>query len=554
MKIFNKINKYMIVGFASLATLSCTKDLDTSPIDSNINETEAVYSNPESYEGLIAKMYGTFTLSGQEGPAGKPDITGLDEGHSQYLRAYFYAQEWTTDEAVGAWGNEYDLSWGYSALELTASNGYIYALYSRLFVQVAYTNDFLKQTTDAKLESRGLDGDAAFVARVKEYRNEARFIRALSYWHAIDIFGDIPFATEDHKIGTLPSQKPRAEVYQFIVDELTAIIPEMKAARSNQYGRADQAAAQMLLAKLYLNSKVYTGTENTADYTKAIALLDEVIGGGYTLEPNYKNNFGADNDKSPEVIWAMTADGQSTKTWGGMTFILNASYHGNWYNVDGFLDQPKFFENTYSGLGGGWGGQRTTTQFRDKFEAADNRALFLTKETNGAGEEFVYQDQEEIDDVLNFLQGVGVHKWTNLDRNGVTGIDGSHPDTDFPYFRLADAYLMYAELVARGGSAGTNNPLTLVNEIRTRAGVALATPSDITNFEWLLDEMGRELYWEGHRRTDLIRFDKFTKGYNWPWKGGVKEGKDVDNKYNLFPIPTNDLGANPNLTQNPLWE
>lgn len=551
MKILNKLNKYMVVGVASLAMLSCTKDLDTSPIDSNINESEAVYSDPDNYEGLLAKMYGTFTLSGQEGPAGKPDITGLDEGHSQYLRAYFYAQEWTTDEAVGAWGNEYDLSWGYSTLQLTPANGYIYSLYSRIFVEIAYTNDFIKETTDAKLTSRGLDNDAEFVARVKDYRNEARFIRALSYWHAIDLFGDIPFALEDHKVGALPLQKPRAEVYQFIVDELTDIIPNMKAARSNQYGRADQAAAQMLLAKLYLNHKVYTGVENVSDYSAAVALLDEVIGGGYTLESTYKHNFGADNDKSQEVIWAMSADGQSTKSWGGMTFILNASYHGNWYNVNGFMEDDNFFANTYSGLGGGWGGQRTTTEFRDKFDDGDSRALFMSSEFNSDGDEFVYQDQEEIDDVLSFLQGVGVHKWTNLDREGNAGKDGTHPDTDFPYFRLADAYLMYAELVERGGTSGANVPLDLLNELRVRAGIAEISSYDLN---YILEERARELYWEGHRRTDLIRFGKFTKGYDWPWKGGVKEGKDVNDKYNLFPIPSNDLGANPNLVQNPLWQ
>jgi hypothetical protein len=120
-------------------------------------------------------------------------------------------------------------------------------------------------------------------------------------------------------------------------------------------------------------------------------------------------------------------------------------------------------------------------------------------------------------------------------------------------FRLADAYLMYAEAVVRGGTGGDMaTAVGYINDLRNRAyGSTMGniTMADL-DLPFLLDERSRELYWECHRRTDLIRFGKFTAGYNWTWKGGTKEGNDVNEKYNIFPIPSSDLGANPNLQQN----
>jgi len=197
------------------------------------------------------------------------------------------------------------------------------------------------------------------------------------------------------------------------------------------------------------------------------------------------------------------------------------------------------------GISGAWWGLRARPQFVDKFppDNSDKRKMFYT-----AGQ------SKEIDDMFNFNHGFAVMKWKNVKSTGGAGVNGTHPDTDQPIFRLADAYLMYAEAVLRGGTGGsTTDALNYVNAIRTAAYGN--TSGNITSgqltLSFILDERSRELYWEGYRRTDLIRFGQFTGGtYIWQWKGGIKAGIATDAKYNLYPIPDADMGANPNLTQN----
>jgi hypothetical protein len=179
----------------------------------------------------------------------------------------------------------------------------------------------------------------------------------------------------------------------------------------------------------------------------------------------------------------------------------------------------------------------------EKF-SSDGRGMFYTDGQN-----------LEIEDLFEFTEGYAITKWKNVTSTGVAGVDKTHPDTDFPMFRLADSYLMYAEAVIRGGAGGDlGTALSYINALRERAygdSYGNMTQADLT-LDFILDERARELFWEGHRRTDLIRFGKFTGGdYLWAWKGAVKEGKAVDAKYNLFPIPASDLGANPNLTPTP---
>ena len=170
------------------------------------------------------------------------------------------------------------------------------------------------------------------------------------------------------------------------------------------------------------------------------------------------------------------------------------------------------------------------------------------------GRAMFYTDGQtlEITDPFEFTNGWAVEKFKNLNSDGSAPSDLTFIDTDFPLFRLADVYLMYAEASLRsGGSNG--QALDYVNRVRTRAfgeESGNITEGDL-NLDWILDERARELYWEGHRRTDLVRYNLLTGGdYLWPWKGGVMEGTSIDDKYNLFPIPASDLGANPNLVQN----
>ncbi len=522
---FTTLATIIVIGLSAIIT-SCKKNL--TPIGELT--TASVYKDFGNYPQVLAKLYTAYALSGQAGPAGQPDIAGIDEGFSNYLREYFNMQELTTDEAQIVWNdgtvhNLHDMTW-------TNQNEFIRAMYDRIFYEISLDNEFLRNTTDAKLSANGITGSNA--TTVRQYRAEARFLRALSYWHAIDLFGSVPFLTEADNVGVFfPKQKSRAELFAFIESELKAIDGDLGAARFS-YGHADKGAAYTLLTKLYLNAQVYTGT---ARYTDAITYANKVIAAGYTLEPQFKNLFLADNNTSSEIIFPIESDGIHTQGYGGMTYLVHAS-------VGGKMSPAAF------GINGGWSGLRVTpqyvAQFSDASGSTDTRAMFFT---NG--------QKLSIDDEYTFADGYAVTKFKNVTRAGVAGSDptGNFVDTDFPMFRLADVYLMYAEAVLRGGTGGdAATALNYVNLVRARA---YAGPSgNITagqlDLPFILAERGRELLFEGHRRTDLIRFGEFTSAnYLWQWKGGVMNGTSVGDFRQLMPIPSTEIINNPTLKQNP---
>lgn len=518
----------ILLGFVFVYT-SCVDDLDTEPIDPDETTASAVFDEPGAYKAFLAKMYAGLAVSGQEGPAGDPDITGIDEGFSQYLRAYWEHQVLTTDEALIGWDDQtikdfHRQEWG-------SSDNFIAAMYYRIYYQISLANEFLRSTTDDKLNERGESDQTK--AEVAQYRNEARFLRALSYWHALDLFGGgVPFITEDDPIGSfMPSPINKQNLFEFIESELLAIEDDITAVGANEYGRADQGAVWTLLAKLYLNAEVYI---NEDKYTECLTYCNRVIiEGPYTLENNYEHLFLADNDHLQEVIFSINFDGIETRTYGGTTFIISAALGGD--------IPPEEF-----GLGGGWAGTRTTKALVNKFDANDGRALFYDE---------AYGQSLEINDESDYQQGYAVGKFKNVTSTGAPGSDVTYPDTDFPMFRLADVYLMYAEAVLRGGNGGTvGQAVIYINQLRQRAyGDASGdiNSGDLT-LDFILDERARELYWECHRRTDLIRYDRLTGGdYVWPWKGDIAEGTATDSKYNLFPLPASDVNANTNLEQNP---
>jgi hypothetical protein len=511
---------------------SCTNDLDQSPDRGNSLSGDELYAKPASYKQTLAKLYAGLAISGQTGPAGTPDISGIDEGESQYVRGLWLMQELTTDEAVIAWNDGtikdfHSQSW-------TSLDRFITATFARFSFQVVNCNEFLRQTTDEKLAARGVD--AALKTEIATYRAEARFLRALTYWHLIDTFGGGSLVTENSPTTFFyPEYATRAELYKFVDDELTAIAPLLKAPRSNEAFRVDQAAAWMLQAKLYMNAQVYINTDR---YAAALPLIQRVISSGYALHNNYNQLFLADNDKNGaqnEFIFAVAFDGLKTQGYGGTTFLTHAP-------VGGSMNAASF------GINGGWGGIRTTSAFVDIFgpNPADKRGQFYT-----AGQ------TKEIKDIGNFTDGFAIQKFRNVDRNGVQGSDksGNFVDTDFPIFRLADAYLMYAECAARGvAGASLSIGAGYINSLRTRASAPTVSSltADGAGLQLILDERARELHWECHRRTDLIRFGKFSDGgYLWPWKGGVAGGTQTESFRNLFPIPANALASNNKLKQNP---
>ncbi len=510
-----------------LSMSSCTKELDKIEIDEDIYSSEVFYQDEASYKQFLAKLYAGLAVSGQQGPAGNSDIAGIDEGFGQYLRAYWVMNEITTDEAIIAWadGNLPSLNnhtWA-------SNNEFIYAMFSRCMYQVSLCNEFLRQTTADKLNSRNVS--AATRAQIVNFRAEARFLRAFSYWHLMDMFGNVPFTTENDAVGfSFPQQKSRAFIFDFVVSELNSIDADLLASGSNEFGRVDKIAGKMLLSKVYLNAQVYI---NQNKFAEASAALAPVLSSSYSINTSssYGKVFMADNDingSQSEMIFPIRYSGLNTQTFGGTTFITHAA-------IGGSMNPANF------GVNGGWFGLRTRQEFVAKF-AGDPRGMFYT-----SGQTL------SIGNIGNFGDGYAVEKYKNIKSTGGQGSDvsGNFVDIDFPVFRLADAYLMYAELAARG-QGSTSQAATYVNTLRTRAGgSATITAGDIT-LDFVLDERGRELYWEGHRRQDLIRFGKYTGStYNWQWKGGVQAGTSIDDKFKIFPIPATAIGSNPTLQQNP---
>jgi hypothetical protein len=512
------------VATALLLVAACT---DPTVAPKSTVSSANFFDDPASYQLFLAKIYAGLALSGQAGPAGQPDIQGIDEGFSQYLRLYWELEELPTDEAVIAW-NDIGLP-EMNTQTWTSSSRMVVAMYYRVFFQVAMANEFLRETTADKLAARGNVG-LTLRGQIQQYRAEARFLRALSYWHGLDLFGSIPLVTEQDPIGAFaPKQASRDSLYRYVVSELTAIHDSLPAPGAGTYGRATGPAADMLLAELYLNDSVYTGTAN---WTGALTEAQAVIGSGaYSLDPSYRHLFQADNNTSPEIIFAITSDGVHTQTYGGTTFLVHAS-------VGGSMNAANY------GINGGWWGLRLKPQADSFYTAGDQRAGYF------------YTSGQTVDvaSIGNFTNGIAAPKFTNMTSGGVAGSNPTFVDTDFPVFRLGEAYLIYAEAVLRGGGGSRTQALDYVNQLRVRAygdSSGVIADSQLT-LPFLLAERGRELLWEAHRRTDLVRFGLFTGGaYLWQWKGGSHDGVATDAHLDLYALPASECIANPNLVQNP---
>lgn len=528
MKMKNSFKMILASGMLLLSLNSCKKEaLNLTPT----NDVTAVdvYATPTGYKNSLVKLYATYALTSPQGADGS-DVGGLNSGFADFLRLFWMTQELTTDEAICAWGDV-----GVPELDYalpTPDNQFLRGLYSRSILQITFCNEFLRESTPEKLASRNITGaDATAITR---YRAEARFLRAFQYWVLLDAFGNPPFITEDDAIGKVnPKQIQRGALFTYVESELKAIEADLAEPRSNEYGRADKAADWALLARLYLNAQVYSGT---AKYTEAITYSSKVIAAGYSLKANYMDLFRADNNvNNTENILTINYDGINGTNNGGTTYIINAAI-----NAD-------MNPTSYGVPGGGWGGNRTRPNLPNLFPDAngslDKRGVF-------------FGTKKAVDAVGEFTDGLRVTKFKNITSSGAPGrtLNGTFASVDFPLFRLAEQYLIYGEAVARGGSGGTAaQALTYVNLLRRRAYgnasgdlVAAALTTD-----FYLDERGRELYWEGHRRTDLIRFDKFAGStYIWPYKGGTQAGTALPAYRNLYPLPLADLIANPNLVQN----
>ena len=523
--------KTLILLFLSAALFTaCNDALD---LEQQGRESVGQLQTLDDFEGRWAKLYAGLIVGGQDGGDGNADIQGIDGGFSNYGRLYWKLQELTTDEAIIAWndGTIKDLHWQV----WTPENEFIAAMFARIGYQITLCNAVIRDFSEPTISGAELSSSDA--DRVRGFVTDARFLRAYSYYHGLDLYGSFPFTTEDTAAdgSELPAFISKQDLFNFIESELMAIMGDLPSGQSVEYGRVSQGAAQMLLAKLYLNSEVYTGTDRYAD---ALTQINAVIGQGYEIaDVPYSNLFLADNDSNgaqEEFIWTLNYDGENTQTFGGTTFLSHAP-------VGGTMDPTNY------GLDAGWGGVRTTPEFVELFDgeenSADSRENFYTDGQN-----------KSIADVGRFQDGFAIVKFQNITSTGLPGFNPTFVDVDMPVFRLADAYLMYAEAVLRGGGGSRATAVGYINELRERAygGATFAniSDSDLT-LDLILDERARELHWEGHRRQDLIRFNQFSTNGIWEWKGNVQSGITTPAFRNLFPIPLTELNLNSNLVQNP---
>ena len=527
-----KTLKYIISVIVLAAGLNaCVGDLNVTPIDPSLNTANQALATPENYLSLLGQCYAGFANSGSYGPNGANNISGIDGGFSQYFRGRYHLNGLTTDEAVCGWNDQtlqdlHGLAW-------TTTDVFVAAYYYRIFYQIAAFNEFLRK----------VDNAAIALPEAEIWKAEARTLRAFCLLEAIDNFGNVPYADETAPIGTTPVQMTRAELFTYLEGELKDIIDNspLYAAGKSVYGRVNKGVAAMILAKLYLNAEVYIGTKK---YDECVAVLN-TLDSAYKLHttPNgkfsaFQDLFLADNHRcTDEIIWGVEQDGVYVQSYGVTNYLIFACTGGK-------------MDTNEVGISSGWGGLRTTPEFYQKFPTNDDRNLFYTKDHS-----------KDIEDISDFTNGFAFMKFRNVTSEGVipnqtkkvdekTGeVSYTNPgfvNTDLPVFRYADALLMKAECAKRG--AVNVDGLAAYNAVRNRAG--LESVSDYTLND-VLDERARELALEGWRRSDLIRFGKFTTAdYLWQWKGGVKDGKSVGSHMNLFPLPENDKNANGNIDQN----
>jgi starch-binding outer membrane protein, SusD/RagB family len=526
--------KYTLgLGLVLLLTSSCIDDLNTEPKGSAKSLDQLLQEQP-TLAGLVSKVYGSYALSGPSGP-GSTDTPGDDPGESPFLRGIINLQDFTADDMKNRWGDN-GLDQLTTASNWDSNNKFMRYMYNRIYYTVPQANQVIAQFNSFDVSNKD------------QVISEMRFLRSLAYFYLIDCFGKGPLLTEaDLGSKELKEESTRKQLYDFVESELLDI--ENKLPQRLGYGQASKGAVRMLLAKLYLNSEVYIGQSKYAQsYKYSKLVIDE---GGYTLAPNFRSLFCRDNDVTDaknEIIYALIADPVVSQSYGNTTYLINGS-----------LNDATMTALDYGNPGGGtnaWAGHRATKAWYGLFgnspaalEASpDDRAhLFWTNYLNT---DLAKRHSYEMTNYKTWTDGYPSIKFTNANFIGTVSPD-SFAGTDFPLYRLADAYLMLAESILRGGGGSNADALNYVNLVRVRSKATPINASELT-LDFILDERARELNFEGHRRTDLIRYGKFTGGsYLWPWKGNVKDGTSIPAHYNLFPIPLKALEANPKLTPNP---
>jgi len=576
----------LFAGAAVVATLglgACVNDLEQFPQDPNSLTPNKFKENPKEYLGeVMAKCYSSLAVSGQTGPDGDCDIKGLDGGTFQWSRAVFILEEFPTDECLWMYNDAGvdDMRWG----TWSNTNAAVYGAYSRLYTHIAVCNDFIRLASNPG--EYEITYDAELQKEVDQLILEARALRDLSYYYVIDFYGDAVLAWDDMKYGDVPPQTTRTELFNKVTADLEDVLTKFQ--DSNIYGRIGKDGIEALLCRYYLNAEVYTGT---AMYDKCWEHAQNVInrhkGGGFQnsgLANDYLALFCGNNrmfapagelKEQNEILWYIPQDGTYTQPYGGSTFLVNGAIKnmaaadidvltGKANVADGYMNQ------LWYGTNDSWGCMHARPQLSDKFGfvngySADGRTyLWLTEDAGFKKENIPFDEFQsgyacikftaaeaesngvmpKFVDPVTGLRRAGKAEVKEMSQDGQTwtayntiGVSKFH-NTGIPVIRLADVYLMAAESALRMGSHQAE-ALEYVNLIRSRAGVPTWNSSELT-LNSLLDERARELYWEMTRRTDLIRYNRFTgSSYLWAWKGGVEGGTAFPAHFNLYPIPAN---------------
>jgi starch-binding outer membrane protein, SusD/RagB family len=511
MKKFSLLGKLAVAAIAIMPFSSCT-NLDEKLYDQV--ETENFFKTEEQVKAAVGAAY--------------TNLYGLMNHGS-----YFSAQEVNSNEMlIPQRGNDwYDGGQWINAHLHTQTGGEdcFNNSWNFLYSGVNTCNRLILQVQQAK-DKGNLDA-----ATAANYNSELRGIRALYYYWLLDTFGNIPVVDKyDVPEGFTPDTKNRAEVFAFIEGELNAISPLLaKEAGGNYYGRFTYYAAQALLSKLYLNAKVYTGAEQDA---KALAAADAIINSTkFAAAPSYRENFVTANEGSPEFIFAIPYDKVFAQGFNLPQMTLHYASQAT-FNLQ---SQP-------------WNGYCAATDFYNSFDDQDIRK----KNNFLAGPQFKNDGVTPLKDpsaddpdgenvvftpVINELfpgcfrqAGVRVGKFEFA--NGAT----PNLSNDFPIFRFSDIWLVKAEAESR--IAGDwNKAVPYVNVLRTRA--RLPEVSTLTDVEFLA-ERSHEVFYEGWRRQDLIRFGKFSEPHGLRTVASAQERT-------LWPVPGRQIAANPKLRQNP---
>lgn len=544
MKAINKILIGLGIAASAVSFSACTGDLDVPVQNPNQMTSEIFGEKPAEYlDRCLAELYQGIATAGNGSADGS--ILGFgDAGAGTYTRTIFNLQELTTDNFSWLQFNDagyYELV----TMNLAADNQIMYAAYSRLYAEIALCNQFIRT-----VESGAFQLPENLQATAQDYIRQAKVLRSLSYFYAIDCFGDCGYIDESAAAGTAPPQMTRAEIYERVVKTLEDVSAEWgDSYKDPTYGYVGKEVADAVLAKFYLNAATWG---ITPAYDKCWSICQKIIAyhqgqglNGTGLAESYLALFGANNheytyegSRAHEIIMTMPQDGFNLQSYGGSTFYI-ATVCGSYDNISSVGD---------CNLNAQWTCMVARQQLSEMFdwtpegEALDKRAaIWKTK-----------KDDFEIDNKIiegndGYGKGYAPLKYTNFVYNADGSIDeaASAPlssqafsNADWTMIRLAEIYLTAAEANVLGGAGSVGEAVTYVNNVRERAGLDDWTAADL-NADNILAERDRELYGENDRRTALVRHGKFAgASYIWNWKGGVQSGIQTSEHYNLFPIPS----------------